>query len=204
MKKYALPIIGVAVFAFAVYLGAIYGIAISFAFFSIIVATYFASRSLKLTSKSLELTRNTQRPFLSLSESIPVSMTEDMATMTFNIRNSGSLPAGDVHSEIDFFDEDEEVTEDNLSSKYLSPHRRSEYGLLFPNSTYYEKFQLDLKDKGDLELWQNIEEGKVKFRARIMYGGLETRHITIDTAQIVRIRGEEQLQILPISPQKWA
>jgi len=50
-------IIALLVVGFAVFLGVKIGITIAFAFFSIAIATYFASRSLKLTSDALELQR---------------------------------------------------------------------------------------------------------------------------------------------------
>lgn len=203
MKKYALPIIGIAVFAFAVYLGVMYGIAICFAFLSIIVSTFFASRSLTLTSKSLELTRNSIRPFLYTAGSIGVKRVGKYITLTFNIQNSGSLPGEDVHVDIDFFDEDEEVTEENLSNRHTPPTREPEFPLLFPNSVYNETFVLDLEQKNDLELWNNIGTGKTKCRLRIMYKSLGRRHITIQTEKIVKQEWEETLVTVPIPPQKW-
>ncbi|MDH5364544.1 MAG: hypothetical protein OEW82_05195 [Dehalococcoidia bacterium] len=101
MNKYLLTAIWVAVFAFAVYLGVMHGIAISLAFISIIVATFFASRSLVLTSKSLELTRATTRPFLTLSgyKVILPSSRVDMEIVLL-IRNTGSLPADSVSIDV--------------------------------------------------------------------------------------------------------
>lgn len=217
MNKYVLVTIGVLVLAFAGYLGAIYGIAISFAFLSIIVATFFASRSLKFTTKSLEstretlklttesleLTRNAIRPFVSSVGTIPVSYTADTITLTFQIINSGSIPASNVNTLIDFFDKDEEVKVDNLSNKYLPPNRQSGYSLMLPKNMHYEKFILDMKDKGDIQLWQNIQRGEVKLRLRTTYESLGRKHGTIQTNQIVKLKGQKDLQLIPVLPQEW-
>lgn len=202
-KKQVNVVVAVLVVAFAVYLGWLESIALSFAFLSIIVATFFASRSLKRTSESLELTRKMIRPFLTLSDVIPVDKVRDNVTLTFKIHNSGSLPASDAHTDIDFFGEGEEVTEDNLSTKYQRPKRMYEYSLVFPNHHYYEVYILNLKDTNDLDLWENIRNGKVKFRLRIMYTGLGNEYITIQTEHITKPEWEDKLQLLPVLPQKW-
>lgn len=162
-----------------------------------------ARQSLEKTRESLELTRNAIRPFISSSGMIPISYTPDTVTLTFNIQNSGSIPGNDVYTHIDFFDEDEEVTEDNLSNKYPPPNRQSSYGIMLPNDIHYEKYILDLKDKGDLELWENIEKGKVKFRLRIMYKSFGRKHLTLQTEKIVKLKGQKELQLIPDVPQKW-
>ena len=84
-----ITIIGVAVISFLVYLGLKHGIAISFAVLSIVVATFFASRSLKLTQDSLELTRITTRPFLNITSAVY----QPPKTLELIICNTGTLPA---------------------------------------------------------------------------------------------------------------
>jgi len=166
-------------------------------------ASINARDSLTATRKSLELTRKMIRPFLSLSDVIPVSRIGNNVTLTLKITNSGSLPSNDTHSDIDFFDEDEEVTEDNLSNKYHCPDRTGKYSLVFPNNHYYELCILNLQDKNDVELWENINKGKIKFRLRIMYASFDTEYITIQTEHIAKPEGVTQLQLLPVLPQKW-
>jgi len=153
---------------------------------------------------SLKWAYNTVRPFLSSpGGSTSVNITQDTVILTFEIQNTGSMPGSDVYSEIDFFNQDEEVTEDNISTKYLPSTRQSGKLLVFPNNSYYEKYILNLNDKGDKELWENITIGKVKFRIRIMYSGFGRKFITIQTEQVVKLKGEETLQTVPVPPQKW-
>ena len=169
-----------------------------------IFASINARDSLTATRKSLELTRKMIRPFLSMSDvMIPVSRIGDNVTLTFKIENSGSLPSNDAHADIDFFDEDEEVTEDNLSNKYRRPDRTGDHSLVFPNNHYYELFILNLQDKDDVELWRNITKGKAKFRLRIMYTTFDNEYITIQTEHIAKPELVEKLQLLPILPQRW-
>lgn len=169
------------------------------AYSSIVVALY----AIFVSMKSLELTRESQRPFLSSHGAISVSSTPDTVTLTFNIQNSGSIPGSNVHTDIDFFDEDEDVTEDNVSNKYPPPDRQSSHSLMMPNDIHYEKYILDLNNKSDLELWENMKEGKVKFRLHIMYESFGRKHVTLQTEKIVKLKGQKNLQIIPDVPQKW-
>ena len=155
------------------------------------------------TLLALKWTRDTVRPFISSFGTIPISHTPDTVTLTFKMQNSGSIPGSDVHTDIDFFDEDEEVTEDNVSKRYQPPNRQSSYGLMLPNDIHYEKYILDLTDKDDVELWENITEGKVKLRLRTMYESLGRKHLTIQTERIVKLKGQKELQLIPFPPQKW-
>lgn len=166
-------------------------------------ASISARDSLVTTRQSLELTRKMIRPFLSSSDVIPVSRIGNNVTLTLKITNSGSLPSNDTHADIDFFDEDEEVTEDNLSNKYHRPDRTYEYSLVFPNNHYYEVYILDLQDKYDVELWENINKGKIKFRLRIIYTSFDNEHVTIQTEHIAKPEWVGKLQTLPVLPQKW-
>jgi len=106
-KNHAPPVLAIyigitaAVIWFAVHLGNTVGLGIAFAFISIVIATFFASRSLRMTSQSLELTRATQRPFLNLSR-IDVVWRENaihdshLQYFIIDINNTGSLPADNV------------------------------------------------------------------------------------------------------------
>lgn len=130
-----------------------------------------------------------------------------MIKLEFKIENTGSMPASDVHAYIQFFDEDEEVTEDNLSSKYLPPIEQSAlegYDCLFllPNHTLLKDCVLDLRQKSHLDLWENINNEKVKVRLRIMYRGVGRKHITIQTGRLLKQIGTE-LPTTPIVPGKW-
>ena len=96
-----ITIIGVAVISFLIYLGWKHGIAISFAVLSIVVATFFASRSLKLTQDSLVLTRAIQRPFLNIYQfDVNWSRNDGQPTLVnnfiFGFCNTGVFPADKV------------------------------------------------------------------------------------------------------------
>lgn len=155
--------------------------------------------------KSLQLARNTQRPFLSLplAEPIPISIERDIVTINFKIQNSGLLPASDVHADTTFYDKDEKVTETNQSNKYPTVSQSKGSLLLFPNTYFYEELSFNLDEKDEMELWENIKHGNVKFRLRITYKNLSRDCITIQTEQIVKLVGLKGLETIPIPPQKW-
>ncbi len=167
------------------------------------IAVILAKESLDATNKALELTRTSIRPLLYTSGSIKVKRVEKYITLQFDILNSGSLPGENVNAYIDFFEDSEEVTEDNLSNRYTQTTRESEFSLLFPNSIYHEIYILDLEEKNDLELWNSIKEGKTKYRIRIIYNSLGRRHLTIKTENIVKPEWEDKLLTTSILPQKW-
>ncbi len=180
-------------------LGIFYGV-IAFLSYSAIVVALFATY---VSIGSLELTRNMIRPFLYMAGSINAKKVGEFITLIFNIKNSGSLPGEDVHVDVDFFDKDEEVTEDNLSKKYQPPTKEPIFPLVFPNSSYYPEYILNLQNEGSSELWQNIQQGKTKCRVRIMYKSLGRKHVTIQTEKLVQRGWEEMLVTIPIPPQKW-
>lgn len=205
LNKYpiTLIVIGVIAVGFTVYLAQTQGIAISFAFLSIVVATFFASGSLALTSKSLELTRNAIRPFIYTADSINVKRVEKYITLTFNIYNSGSLPGKDVYTDITFFDKDEEITEENLSSKYAPEEVKSKPSILFPNSKYYHSYIIDLNQEADSKIWDDIMQGKTKCRVRTTYTSLGRKYVTIQTEELAKQEWAEGIVTKPIPPQKW-
>jgi hypothetical protein len=100
-NRHWITIIGVAVISFLVYLGWKLGIAISFAVLSIFVSAFFASRSLKLTRDSLELTRATTRPFLTVTRAIYL-VYEHNCEIKFLLCNTGPLPAYDISVAFEF------------------------------------------------------------------------------------------------------
>ena len=112
--------IAVLVVGFAAFLGVVAGIAIAFAFLSIV--TFFASRSLRLTGESLGLTRDTQRPFLAvvnepneptvLDSPVPSGEAalrdmEGRPRAILHVQNTGNLPADDVSFSCVFYTGDE-------------------------------------------------------------------------------------------------
>ena len=197
--------LAIAVLGFATYLAAKYGIALFFAFLSIAFATFFASRSLKLARDSLELTRSAIRPFLSISasEDVAIDTGQDTVTLRFTTRNSGSLLARGAHTDIDFFGPDEQVEENNVSKKYGSLGKEQSQGVLvFPNNHYFTIFGLELNKKDDMELWNDIQSGKVKCRIRITYSSIDKQYVTIQTLEIAKVKGLKGLRLLASSPQK--
>jgi hypothetical protein len=155
------------------------------------------------TLLSLKWTRDTIRPFLYMHGSMNVKKAGKYIKLEFNVINSGSLPAEEVCVDIDFFDEYEEITEENTSSKYAPPIRELEFPTLFPDSTYREDYILNLKQKNDLALWSKIIKGKVNLRTKIKYESLGRKHVTIMTEKLEKRAWEETIVTTPIPPQKW-
>ena len=151
----------------------------------------------------MELTRNAIRPFLSLGGDIEISEERDFVTLEFRIQNAGSVPASDVYWGIDFFGEEEEVTETNLSNKYGTADKEFEHALVFPNNVYYAEYIIDLKDKNDLELLKDIKAGITKCRVQLKYRGLEKNYLTIHTLRLIKQEWRKKLTFEQIPPQRW-
>jgi len=117
-----------------------YGVIAFLSYSAIVVAllaTYVSIRSLKLTRKMI-------RPFLSAAGEIYIDIgeTEEKLELMFCVRNSGALPASEVHWDIDFFGEKEEIAELNSSNKYEGAKGDYERALIFPNSVYLQCMKL--------------------------------------------------------------
>jgi hypothetical protein len=169
-----------------------------------LTALLVASIAAVATLFSLRWSRDTVRPFLSLpgAEFSP-DIGEDYVIIQISIRNSGSLPATDVDVDMDFFAHDEEVTEKNRSSKFTTHTKSSLKPMILPNSHFTWRYELNLKDRNHAELWQNIINGKIKFRLRIRYESLGRKHLTIQTERIQKPQLGRGLVLVPIPPQKW-
>ena len=148
--------VGVAVISFLVWLGWKHGIAISFAVLSIFVATFFASRSLKLTQDSLELTRATTRAFVTVRET---QYKQNIKVVSFDIENTGVLPGENVKFRLDIF----------TPGEYKNPilTYSSDLPVIFPNQHIFHS--LDLKE--DLpEIYDKIQRGtELDFKTLISY-----------------------------------
>jgi len=89
-------VIGGLVVYYTVYLGQREGVVVSFAFLSIVIATFFASRSLAMADKSLQLTRATSRPFLTVHLILSKGVSLDRAILIPSVQNTGNFPADHV------------------------------------------------------------------------------------------------------------
>jgi hypothetical protein len=186
-------------------------------FFSYISETYGQQYAISLTALlvasiatvaallSLRWARDTVRPFLALFgiKFTSNGVGKDYASVEFNIKNSGSLPATDVDVDVDFFDYDEEVTENNSSSKFAPANKLPTTPMMIPNNDYVSVYTFDLKDRNDVELWENIGKGKTKVRLQIRYKSLGRQHLTIQTERISKSLRGKSLEWVPIPPQKW-
>ena len=99
--RIGLTVVAFAVSAFAFYLGVKTELAIAFAVLSIAVATFFPTRALRLSRDSLTLTRNTLRPFVTVTNTdvklVGISQEKAMPAIWLTVRNTGSLPAQGIH-----------------------------------------------------------------------------------------------------------
>jgi len=169
-----------------------------------IMTIIIAALALTVALFALEWAQKTVRPFLSL-RTVNVISQSNKIILQYEIFNSGAMPASEVHTCIDFFGKDEEVTEDNQSGKYQAPSREVTSFLLFPNKAYNERCDLDLNKADDNQLWDNIKGKEVKHRVCIMYSSFGRHHLTIQTEQIMseNVRGRTRLSGIPVTPQKW-
>ncbi|MFC2068304.1 hypothetical protein ACFLTP_04790 [Chloroflexota bacterium] len=183
-----------------VYIAKTYNISLAISLLALTVASVAAIANLI----SLKWTRDTIRPFLSLnSDGIKMEQIKTHISIPFRIFNSGSLPSTDVDVDIDFFAQNEVITEDNHSSRFARAEKSLIPNMIHPNNYYTEKYILNLKDKGDLELWESINQGKVAFRLRVYYTSRGRKHVTISTNKMHQPSWEKGLILESILPQKW-
>ncbi len=179
---YWITIIGVAVISFLVYLGWKHGIAISFAVLSIIVATFFASRSLKLTQDSLLLTRDTTRPFLNVSRIAVIWFRNDGQPTTVNyifigISNAGVFPADQVSILFNVC----KTNGDN--QKHLFIMKGGKPPIYFPNEDTPNLMFIEADDKQKITV---KPQGKLKVRIEISYENKLTKkeHKTVRSYEV--------------------
>ena len=184
-------------------LGVYQGIAISIAVFSIMVSTFFASRSLSLANESLKLTRNKVRPFIyvqSGDRKILISPTEII--LTFEFVNAGILPGEMIDVETQFFVENEDITIENHSSYFPPSSSIPSQPILFPNLKYNIKHTIDLNEEFGRMIWDTIHSGKSKVRFRTRYKDKDNEYTTIQTEQLSE-NTNNMLERRPIFPQYW-
>lgn len=172
-----------------------------FIWLSIIIATMAAINSIFATT----LANETQRPWLYMigDKVTPDERNNRYTALPFILSNSGSLPATNIHCDIDFFANEEKVTEDNKSRVFEVAIKREEPPMLLPNGTYTEQYVLDIQNPNDLRLLDCMKQGKAKVRFRISYESLSRKHLTIQTDELSQLELEENPTFKPIPPQKW-
>ena len=75
-------------------------------FISLMIASIAANATisaLRKTRESLELTRRSQRPFLSVAEWDRISPENPIVYTRYHIHNTGVFPASNMNTELDFF-----------------------------------------------------------------------------------------------------
>ena len=203
-SKVTKAIIFILVVCFAVYLAIVTELAIAFAFISIVIATFFASRSLRLTNESLRLTRNTVRPFLSVQPgTVDTRMTSNEVTLVFKIKNTGAIPGELVVLDLAFFDGDEVITNDNNSKKYPALSEVHVQPIIFPNADYMVTHTINVSIGFGKQTWEEIKNGNVKIRHRMKYKDMNTEYLTIQAEQLDKVK-EGYINRRPIPPQYWA
>lgn len=129
------------------------GIAIALSFMAVIAAI----SSLIITSKSLELTRATTRPFLTL-KSNRVKMTENGAEITMVLTNVGSLPADTERIQVTWC-----TTSDELNGEQVVAQKDYEQATRMPQQstdirhTFDEPRIIELIKVGRMKVYVNIE-----------------------------------------------
>ncbi len=170
-----------------------------------IAALAFAGVAAIVNILSLIFIGQSIRPFVSSPGGThSIHIKQKYVMIEFKIQNTGSVPANNVQTDIDFFHENEEVTEDNLSTVYHpSVNQEDKHFILFPNSICVVLFTLNLSDDNDMQLGKDMTQGQAKYRLRITYRNFGRKHKTIQTQQLAKIELEDNTQAQPISPQFW-
>lgn len=172
-----------------------------FIWLSIIIATMAVINSVFATT----LANETQRPWLYMigGEVTAYERNNRYTVLPFIICNSGSLPATNIDCNIDFFANEEKITEDNESRVFKVATKGEETLMLLPDGTHTEEYVLDIQNPNDRQLLDCIKQGKAKVRLRISYESFSRKHLIIQTYELSKREWEESPAFIPIPPQKW-
>lgn len=180
-------------------------------FISLMIASIAANATisaLRKTREALELTRKSQRPFLSVVEWDAISIADTLIPVRYHIHNTGVFPADKMSVELDFFAENELVESKNTSSVYVVPVRVGHnHTIVFPGSSVVSVSYLDQDDIKDKQILDDLlARRSVKLRARITYQSNINSHIvnyeTLTTAEI-RAVGSNEYNLFSMPPQEW-
>jgi len=167
-------IIGIAVIIFLVWLGWKHGIAVSFAVLSIFVATFFASRSLKLTQDSLALTRAATRPFLHVS--LGILLQQNLARIYVTIKNTGIHPADNALAVIEQFTQKQS---DEKEQELKREEQPSPGVIVFPNGDFFRVSSVTAKHMAKLQAGQFYVRVSIDYQYKIT----KMMHKTVYTAR---------------------
>ncbi len=62
---------------------------------------------------------------------------------------------------------------------------------------------MDLNNKADAKLFDDIGKGKVICRTRIVYSSIGREYHTLTTEKIVKVGGVKEITFVPITPRSW-
>jgi len=172
------------------------------------ISAIFAGVSAIIASRSLDLTRDTVRPFLTFGGTINLGDT----TLAFPITNTGSMPADDVSVMIDPFGVDEDIGLETASEKCAKFSDEAiedpqEAVILFPNQTWQAVLNVDLTNESDRKLRDGLLSGDVRLRITIAYSSFRRKHETVQTSAFDELslsRDGKQFHGMSIKPQKWS
>jgi hypothetical protein len=137
----SLAIILISVLVLVVYTAIKYELALAIALLGIFISTFFAARSLKIATRSLEISTSSIRPFIYIQNNLTtIHLSKNNIKFEFIIKNDGVLPGEIILAESTFFRKGENVTFENSSAVHPIRYKpRNFYCLLFPgNSTTIE------------------------------------------------------------------
>lgn len=168
-------------------------------------AVIFAGISTLVALHSLELTRNTIRPFLSWQPgemSFEQITSRGIVALEFHVKNTGPVPAKLVIAEAVFFDDAEVIEDDNESKHYPKEPEQPKNTLIFPDAVYNVVQYFNLNSAINKKLYENIVAGKVAVRFRMTYSAQGREYVTVQTEKLGKaVRG--LMNRVPIQPQKW-
>lgn len=176
-------------------------------FMSLMIACVAANatiNALRKTRESLELTRQSQRPFLSVVEWEVLPPQKGITDVRLHIHNSGILPANNMRAELDFFAKDESVNKENYSNTYVASKRVGHnQTVIFPNTSVTSVTHLDKEDIDDKQILSDLGNGCIKFRATIKYRSCISGHCIDHITWVTGELRESRTGLFSISPQDW-
>jgi len=172
------------------------------------LAAIAALNALSITRESLELTRNSQRPFLSVAGWQLIRLENSIVVIRLYILNSGILPASNMNAQIEFFAENELVELGNSSNVYEAREWTGDnYTVVFPGGNITKEIYLDQNDVKDKQILADIlAHRKIKIRTRVKYkSNIKGRIFDHETLTTVELRTSEhnKVEFFSIPLQEW-
>ena len=204
LTNLVLAIILILVLALVTYTAIKYELVLAIALLGIFISTFFAARSLKIATKSLEISRSSIRPFLYIQNNLTtIYLDKNGIKFEFIIKNDGVLPGEITSTETTFFRKDEIVTIENSSAVHPIRYPPSDFNyLLFPGNSTTAGVTIESSYPKYKQFEDDLDNSRLVIRNRVLYKKGDLEYETIQT-MLLRKQGPTSWAFLHSTPQHW-